>query len=475
MIAAVSTGKQGTIISKLRERNFKLLLQLFRTIKARFIWVIFSNFRLKKLTRPRIIIFIETISHYTDSHGNIKHAFSDDVLSKEDQKYDIIFIERTKGSKKVKGALVKRQIQENFLVFPGSLELPFKMKKQKEEIKSKINRLAVILDKKMNDDENTKTILMKALNSLLVRRTLINFLIEKKKAKKFFSRVRPSSICLTNSQVYQGTIAAAKELNIKVIEFQHGVIDKNHPVYNYPSFLKDKKHELLVPDEILMWGEYWKENLLKQGFWKDDELFAYGHSRISDFKSSNSVRLIESSENKIATILYTSTLPLLNESISFLEKTIETAISRNLPLKIIVKLHPGELDYADKYFPLQAKYPSFCEIKTHDSADLYELFKISRLHISVYSATLFESFELGVPTGIINLSAKDYFISLCNKKYFMFFESPESLAAFSEDIVDQTDKWLYWLKNTKENGNYFYAANTPQNYIDHLNNLVSLR
>jgi hypothetical protein len=54
-------------------------------------------------------------------------------------------------------------------------------------------------------------------------------------------------------------IVAARDMGIKVIEFQHGMISKNHPAYNYSESLPDLYLKYL-PDFYLAYGTYWKDN-----------------------------------------------------------------------------------------------------------------------------------------------------------------------------------------------------------------------
>ena len=54
------------------------------------------------------------------------------------------------------------------------------------------------------------------------------------------------------------TIQAAKSLSIKVIEIQHGEIGENHTGYLSKYFPRD-----LLPDNMLLYGQDDKQNLLK--------------------------------------------------------------------------------------------------------------------------------------------------------------------------------------------------------------------
>ena len=53
-------------------------------------------------------------------------------------------------------------------------------------------------------------------------------------------------------------VTIAKQLGIKVAEYQHGLINKNHLAYNFSNEIKERVRNY-TPDEILFWGEYWSE------------------------------------------------------------------------------------------------------------------------------------------------------------------------------------------------------------------------
>src|SRR5699024_3590183 len=71
---------------------------------------------------------------------------------------------------------------------------------------------------------------------------------------KLFSKRKPKRIFIVVSYECIPIIAAAKDLGIKVIEFQHGVLTEYHFAYNFSDPTKDINY---IPDKLLTFGEYW--------------------------------------------------------------------------------------------------------------------------------------------------------------------------------------------------------------------------
>lgn len=109
------------------------------------------------------------------------------------------------------------------------------------------------------------------LNLLKVTENYINnFLHRFEYHKKLFFKRKPKSIYVVVSYGKAPIIAAARDLGIEVIEFQHGVITNYHFAYNYSDPTKKLKY---FPDKLLTFGEYWAKT---EGFPKQTKVEVYG-------------------------------------------------------------------------------------------------------------------------------------------------------------------------------------------------------
>lgn len=82
---------------------------------------------------------------------------------------------------------------------------------------------------------------------------------------KLLEKLQPRIIFL-NTASYGGLdallVKIAKEIGIKAGEFQHGVITKSHPAYNYgEAVFKSEEYRKYLPNYLLTYGDYWNENM----------------------------------------------------------------------------------------------------------------------------------------------------------------------------------------------------------------------
>ena len=55
---------------------------------------------------------------------------------------------------------------------------------------------------------------------------------------------------------HEGLIFAAKFLNIKIIEYQHGLISRNDIFYDFPKYIKNNYKDCLFAHQINVFGEF---------------------------------------------------------------------------------------------------------------------------------------------------------------------------------------------------------------------------
>ncbi len=78
--------------------------------------------------------------------------------------------------------------------------------------------------------------------------------------KILFKLSRTKKMFMVQNGVLKGIFAAANELGVEVIEFQHGQISINHPAYSYPSELEVDSSKIYHPSALLVFGEFWTRN-----------------------------------------------------------------------------------------------------------------------------------------------------------------------------------------------------------------------
>ena len=83
--------------------------------------------------------------------------------------------------------------------------------------------------------------------------------------------LQPEMLVMQTAYTRHEVVAAAREYKIKVIEFQHGIIDRHHPGYSWLHSAQPYKTQIPLPDRIYLYGEHWKKELEYNQFW-DQEL-----------------------------------------------------------------------------------------------------------------------------------------------------------------------------------------------------------
>lgn len=123
------------------------------------------------------------------------------------------------------------------------------------DIFKNINKVLIPFELKI-DDEKLENSLVKSI--LRMKSIYVSY-------QKLFKMKKNKIIVIEDG--YYGLekstiIKAAKDLNIRVIEPQHGFINENHPAYNYGKQIhKEVEYKKYLPDVLLCYGEFWAKSI----------------------------------------------------------------------------------------------------------------------------------------------------------------------------------------------------------------------
>lgn len=192
----------------------------------------------------------------------------------------------------------------------------------------------------------------------------------------------------------ESLIAACKLLNIEVIEYQHGLIAQNDIYYVYPETILPCREKALFPDKIVVFGKFWRDLLLKGHEFKEDQIIIGGETALLPVIAPPEMR--QAKENAI----FIGTQTWLADSFVSYLNDLQKLLQNNHPeWKLIIKLHPLEKE-VHKY----EHFDGFSNCELHKSGDLQPLLERSRIQISIYSTTLFDSIGLNV----LNFALQNY-------------------------------------------------------------------
>ena len=293
-----------------------------------------------------------------------------------------------------------------------------------------INRLAEVFFEAIHESMPASTISLRHIRGVLTsyywRKIVYRYLLH---------HLHPRVLLLQTAYMNHALVAAAKELNIKVIEFQHGIIDRYHPGYSWTGPAAFYKKQMPIPDLIFVYGDYWREELSVNGFW-NEELRSVGSLRLDQYRSYLESNIND--ENKPGflgkKIVVTTQSLEVDRLISFLLEFVKSSIE---PIEIDIKLHPRESN-RQPYENSFRDYPNVHIISGHESPSTFQLLSNADYHVSIHSTCHYEALGLGKPTIILPFSNYERVLPLCEKApgYAFLARTPSEMS----QIITQVRK-----------------------------------
>ena len=211
----------------------------------------------------------------------------------------------------------------------------------------------------------------------IISEALSFYIISKSYYQKLFNNVKPKAVFLVQGGIQKGLFSAAKNLNIHVIELQHGRIGYVHPAYSYPTQIK---HEDLstLPDTFFSFSNFWTKkinypvkNILPVG----NNLYAFDITFI------------------FANIYTNDLLKVINE-----------LLLKKYKGQICIKLHSNQLFEAEFIRTLYKDHDTIHVIGIENS--MREVLSISKSIVAIQSTSVYEALHNGLKVFIVK--EKDY-------------------------------------------------------------------
>jgi hypothetical protein len=191
----------------------------------------------------------------------------------------------------------------------------------------------------------------------------------------------------------EGLIAALNILGIRGVELQHGLISSNDLYYQYPDVFKEGIKNAFFSDHICVYGNYWKEVLLKGVEFNDSSITVGG-----DYLWQPEAQPQATAPNQ--QVLICAQKNMHAEYVAYAQR-LKPVMGKHPEWKWVIKMHPLEKK-KELYRALESE--GFVIIDTEQP--LSTLLRESRIQISIYSTTFFDA--LGF--DISNYSLQDYSI-----------------------------------------------------------------
>jgi len=228
----------------------------------------------------------------------------------------------------------------------------------------------------------------------------------------------------------EGCLAAAKLLGIKTIELQHGLISKHDLYYVYPKQYREAVAKGMFPNEIWLFGNFWKRVLANGAEAEFMNPVVIGNF-ISDTSTTSNDTV---KENRV---LLCAQKNLSEPYIEWIRTMRDFILPNHPSWKLIVKMHPLESE-TKKY---QNEASDFVEILPVSSS-LNEELKRAKIQVSIYSTTFFDALGMGVK----NFSLDEIGFSGNYASEMVAFGVADSLKK-SEDVISKFENSLDRIGN----------------------------
>jgi hypothetical protein len=319
-----------------------------------------------------------------------------------------------------RNALLKSSMTTIAFELLSSLVLP-KFRKP-----SRITNVAESLSRSLSREPGLEIFSAEKIGAMLE-----HFYWDKKLYSFLFRRVKPKYLFSADGYGDHAAFAAAKELGIKVCEFQHGSFMKGGPEYGWSSYAVSYRAKMPVPDQFFLFGDYWREQLEGDSFW-EGHLSVVGNMRIDRYRKLKSDYRSASQKKNSYKIVLTSQGIDVEKMIAFASDFLKLAGDK-LEIEFTIKLHP--VYEADKslYERAFSQNKRVRIISGSEAPSTFELLAAADLHLSISSSCHYDALGLGVPTVILPLANSDWIMPLHRAGHAFLATTPEDLL----EIVSQ--------------------------------------
>ena len=404
------TIRLNQFLSQDNERNNK------SDIIYRHLRILFLGFR--NWFRKYNYIIFDVSDDYKNIDGVYKSRLTDQITNSLGNKH-FLHIQTTWTGKKIKSNdyIVNNSV---FLFLVSIISIFYKQNKI-EDVYKQINI-------ELNQEINYQGI----YNKVFIKKSLIKLLL----------RIYKPKFIIVTCFTLRAEIIAAKELQIPVIEIQHGI--SHHNSYYGENFIPQAQ-----PDYILVFGEKDKTFIESTNYIENTEnIIVVGSSLVNvALESKNDfLKIYKKKYRKVISISIQDLL--LKETLNFIEKS-----SALLPDIMFIIIPRNKIINNIFHDNVMISYE-----------DCLKTIRFSDLHLSIFSTCLLEAPSLGVPNIFWNydeLSIKYFKEYIESKDYNFLINNEVQLKQLLEKNINIQNHSIiesnkdYFIANYDENIEYF--------------------
>ena len=321
---------------------------------------------------------------------------------------DILYVGAGSGlfeyDNKILDSYLPKEIEAKSCIYMLSAEYPKRLMEYKSYLKDKniiiysflIAPLKIVFTKLFNKFISVNKDAFEVLNSysLDITQNELNYIYTKfvvsyNLYKLFLAPFRIKRAYVVSAYSNTELIAVLKSRGVEVIELQHGLLGSVHRGYNYAS----KSKLLPTPNRVYVYNSFWREELIKAGFYKDKQVEISGRLKYDLIKKDIIIY-----DNKY--IVFTGQGGFYKEIESFFKSALSVLKDKNL--KLIYLPHPNESK--DILENLKREFEdNYIKILINKEWTTEQYIYNSIAHISVYSSCHFDAVHYKNRTYIFDI------------------------------------------------------------------------
>lgn len=255
-----------------------------------------------------------------------------------------------------------------------------------------------------------------------IARDIISFIIEEKRAIRYFKYHRPNLLYLTCGYGLEAFISAAQKCGVRVVEIQHGVINRNHLAYNYPK----RDYIPYFPNKVVLFGKFWKD---EASFPKNTEIKIENHPFY--FDNLKRVRQLRKDEFTYDIALFFGhTIPF-----EYLSRLFE----QNRGLRMLLKPHPATIpEHRVLINNFRQYFPNVTVSDEH--YNYYNIFIRTKIVVTISSTIMYEATACGVPVYVIKIEDYEKNLDFINKYQIKLVKQDYQFVSEEKEIfIDYVD------------------------------------
>ena len=225
--------------------------------------------------------------------------------------------------------------------------------------------------------------------------------------RRLLRRLEAKTLYVVVGYFQQHVIGAARDLDIPVVELQHGTITPYHLGYSYPGRPRVGQQ----PDELWCFGRYWAETV---------ELPVGTSTRVV---GSPQVYRAEGVTKDPLLVLFCSQGTIGPRLLAIAG---DLAAART-DLRVVFRLHPSE--HRSDYNAM----PAGVELSAGDVSETYDLMAAATYQAGVSSTTLFEGMAMGCRTIVVGLPGWEYMAPAVDRGDAVLAHDSAELARLIDD------------------------------------------